>query len=58
MYEYKPPRARKLVDVVVIESFPRKKTVTLKNLEDGKTLYKDIPWDDLVEALFTRAHYP
>ena len=58
VYEYKPPRARKLVDVVVIESFPRKKTVTLKNLEDGKTLYKDIPWDDLVEALFTRAHYP
>ena len=45
--QYKPPRAKKNVDCEVRTVSATKKTVTLKNLDDGK-MYKDVPWVELV----------
>lgn len=44
VWQYKPPKKRKFVDVQVISMSSKRKTVNLKNLEDGKTLYKGIPF--------------
>ena len=54
MVQYKPqdPKTKRPVktpvdcEVTAINS--KKKTVTLKNHDDGKSVYKDVPWDDLV----------
>lgn len=37
----------KTLDAEVMTVNAKAQTVTLKNLEDGKTLYKDVPWDKL-----------
>ena len=47
VWRFKPPKKRKFVDVLVTAVFPAKETATIKNLEDGKTLYKGISWDRL-----------
>lgn len=47
VWQYKPPKKRKYADVVVTSVSSSKETVNLKNLEDGKTLYKEVPWSKL-----------
>jgi hypothetical protein len=47
VWQYRPPKKRKLVEVLVQAVFPKKETANLKNLEDGSTLYKSVPWDNL-----------
>lgn len=49
VYGYKPPKAKKPIDCEVVAVLTKKKLVTLKNLDDGKTLYKGIPWDKLIQ---------
>ncbi len=46
-YEYKPPKARKSVEVEVTVVVKSKRTCTLKNLSDG-TVYKGVSWDKLL----------
>jgi len=46
IYFYKPPKKRKPVECEVTAVFAGKKTVSLKNLDDGKS-YKAVPWDKL-----------
>lgn len=44
------PKTKKRLDPVeceVVAVSARNETVTLKSLEDGKTLYKGVPWSDL-----------
>lgn len=45
---YKPPRARKPVEVEVTAVFKSKETVNCKNMDDGK-VYKGVSWDALSE---------
>ena len=47
-YQYTPKNRKKPVECEVTAVFKTKKTVTLKSLEDGKTLFKAVPWDQLV----------
>lgn len=47
VYGYKPPRARKAVEVSVTAVFKAKKTCNIKNVEDNKT-YKGVSWDKLL----------
>lgn len=47
--KYKPPKAKKKVEIEVTAVFETAKKVNGKNLEDGKTIYKGIPWDELSE---------
>lgn len=47
VYGYKPPKHKRAVECEVMAVLAKAKTVTLKNLEDGKTLYKGIAWDEL-----------
>lgn len=46
------PKTKKIVKVEVeVTAVDKKtKTVTLKNLDDQKTLYKSVPWDQLEDA--------
>ena len=45
--QYKPTKKKKSVEVLVTAVFPKKRTANLKNLEDGSTLYKSVPWSEL-----------
>jgi hypothetical protein len=47
VYGFRPPRARKPVDCSVTAVFHGKRTVNLRDLDDGKT-YKGVPWDRLI----------
>jgi hypothetical protein len=57
VYKYevtaKDPRTKKVVkkqvEVEVTASNHKSKTATVKNLDDGKSVYKDVPWDNLIE---------
>lgn len=42
-----PTPGKKVVECTVTMVNDKNQTVTLKNTVDGKTLYKDIPWDSL-----------
>ncbi len=44
---YKPPRMRKYIEVEITAVFEGKRTANCKNLEDQKTIYKSVSWDDL-----------
>lgn len=50
---YKPPDpktkrpGRKAVECVVLTVDPKRKTASLRNLDNPKTVYKDVPWDQL-----------
>jgi hypothetical protein len=39
---------KKAIDAEITEVNSDKKTVTLKNLDDGKTVYKNVAWDRLI----------
>jgi len=41
---YKPPRKRKAVECEVVGVDTGAKTCTLKNLDDGSSVYSDVPW--------------
>lgn len=45
-----PKKTRKPVQVEVVVLDAKGKTVNLKNLEDGKSLYAKVPWDQLLPA--------
>jgi hypothetical protein len=47
-FDYTPKGKRKPVSCEVVALSKSKKTVTLKNLDDGKTLYKGVPWASLI----------
>jgi hypothetical protein len=47
VWYYKPPKAKKKVEVDITAVFEGKKTVNCKNLEDNKTTYRSVPWDQL-----------
>lgn len=49
IYNYKPPRMRKLVVCEVTSVNESKQTVTLKGC-DSKKFYKDVPWDKLEDT--------
>lgn len=50
VWYYKPPKARKLVECEVTAVFASKEVVNLKNLDDGKTIYKSVPWSALSDS--------
>jgi len=43
--EYKPPKSKKRFDCEVVKVFKKTQKADLKNLDDGKTLYKGVAWD-------------
>lgn len=43
----KKTRQKKKVSCEITAVNAKKETATLKNLDDGKTVYKDVPWGDL-----------
>lgn len=45
--EYKPPKAKRAVECEVTAVFKKDKTVNLKNTDDGKSVYKAVPWDKI-----------
>lgn len=47
VYFYKPDPKKKAIECDVIHVDKKAKTVRLKNLDDGKTVYKDVAWDKL-----------
>jgi hypothetical protein len=47
VYGYKPPKAKKPVDVEIMAVDEKKQTVNAKNLDDGKTLYRGVAWSEL-----------
>lgn len=47
VYMYKPAGTKKAIECEVMAVFADKKTVNLKNLDDGKTSYKGVKWDAL-----------
>jgi hypothetical protein len=47
VYSYKPPKMRKPLDCEVTAVFEAKRLVNLKNLADGKTIYKSVPFAEL-----------
>lgn len=57
VYLYTPPgkdpktkRAYKAVECEVIKVYGKTKKCDLKNLDDGKTIYKVVPWDQLEQG--------
>ncbi len=46
IYYYKPPKARKVVEVETTAVFIKKETCNLKNMDTNK-VYKAVPWDKL-----------
>lgn len=50
VFFYKPPKMKKAIECEVTAVNQKKKTVTLKNLTDGKTLYPDVPFTALEEG--------
>lgn len=50
IYKYKPPKAKKHAEVEVLAVFKAKKTVKLKNIDDGKSIYPSVAWDELESA--------
>jgi len=50
LVKYKPAGSKKSVECEVRLVDEDEKTVTLKNLDDGKTLYKNVAWDELEES--------
>ena len=49
VYNYKPPKSKKTVEVEVIKVLSKAKTCDVKNLDDGKSIYKAVPWSQLSE---------
>lgn len=49
-FKYKPKGMKKAVDVEVMSVQAKAKTVTLKNMGDGKTLYPKVAWTALEDA--------
>lgn len=47
VYLYKPPKAKKFVECEVMAVMAKAKAVNLKDLDD-ETVYKGIPWTDLI----------
>lgn len=47
VFNYKPKGAKKAIECEVTAVFASKQTCNLKNLTDGKTMYKSVPWDKL-----------
>ena len=50
VYYFKPPKAKKAVECEVTAVFDKSKKVNIKNLDDGKTIYKSIAYDALAET--------
>lgn len=50
VFYYKPKGAKKAIECEVTAVNAKKKTVTLKNLTDGKTEYKDVPFTALEDG--------
>jgi len=48
VYGFKPKGQKKALDCEVVLVDAKGETVNLKNLSDGKTIYKGVPWDKLV----------
>ena len=48
IYGYKPPHSKKVLQCKVTAVNKAKQTTSLRNLDNNK-LYKDVPWDDLVD---------
>ncbi len=46
----KTKRSRPAVEVEVLAVNTKSKTVKVKNLDDGKSIYDDVPWDSLEDA--------
>jgi hypothetical protein len=46
----KTKKAKKPVEVEIVSVDKKAKTVVIKNLDDGKTLYKGVKWDLLIQA--------
>ncbi len=49
VYKYKPPKSKKAVECEVTKVLAKNQLVNLKNLDDGKTVYKAVKWADLVQ---------
>lgn len=49
-YRYKPKGKTKAIDVEVTAVNTKAETVTIKSMVDGKTLFKDVPFDKLIEV--------
>ena len=47
VYKYRPKGHKKDIECEVTGVFTAKQTVNLKNLDDGKTAYKNVAWSDL-----------
>lgn len=45
---YVDPKTKKQIDCDVIATFPDKKVCNLKSLNDGKTIYKSVPFSNLI----------
>lgn len=50
VYFFKAPKAKKAVECEVTAVFAASSKVNLKNLDDGKTTYKSIPFDHLADS--------
>ncbi len=49
VFQYKPPKARKAVNVEITAIFTGKRTCNAKNLDTNK-LYRSVSWDDLKDV--------
>lgn len=49
-FMYKPKGAKRAIECTVVGVFKKAQTVNLKNLDDGKTIYKQVPFADLEEV--------
>lgn len=50
VYKFKPPRARKPIQVMITAVFEKGQTVTAKSLEDQKKIYKGVAWSKLEDV--------
>lgn len=47
---YKPPKAKKPIECEILEVSHKNKTVDLKNLDDGRAIYKGVAWSAIVRG--------